>query len=595
MGLLKKTNTTSEFPVSEKKDEIKQIIPKPRICCVDLTLDVVEALTTADYNLYSGTLGAIREVPNKHRNDSQLLQLDYDFPENFQEYDILVLDLTNEIKKEFKALSVDEKKTRGHSSFFLSCSFPTNIFDPRPLSASFLANKINEVGDRKFIQVVFASQKYEVDYEIVEITAGYPERHPNEKHSLYGFNPGLPISESRYGTEVSVCSVREDIYNLVKKYIAGITYEQTFHHPTEWVKEKGSSVPVASLFPLIRNINQEIISFVQTNKNFITFVFPNIQDKSAFLSDFFKNVLPALYPDVFPFSTQFKWIEHPEYYIPNLQQLLDEKVKLAEDFEANNAQIEIKISENNKRFKFLHELITETDDKLVHAIFAFLKFLEFKNVTIKDEESHSIREEDLQVELDNGILVIETKGIGGTSTDSDCSQISKIKHRRCKERNAFDVSALYIVNHQRFLPPLKRKNPPFTEQQLEDAKNDERGLLSTWQLFNLYNEIQNGLISKEAARQQMLAYGLIEFKPKLGTSIGLPKELYKNGQIAIVDIINTKIKQGDNLLLERDGIFKRSKIISLQLDGKDVPEVLNGEVGIKLDQKITKGTTLWSN
>ncbi|MGD0710680.1 MAG: hypothetical protein ABR968_05810, partial [Bacteroidales bacterium] len=201
---------------------------------------------------------------------------------------------------------------------------------------------------------------------------------------------------------------------------------------------------------------------------------------------------------------------------------------------------------------------------------------------------------DIQVELDKGILVIETKGIGGTSTDSDCSQISKIKHRRCKDRNAFDVWALYIVNHQRFLPPINRKNPPFTENQIADAKNDERGLLTTWQLFSLYNEIQCGLISKEEAKNQILQYGLVVFKPKLLTNIGIPKELFKGGQVAVIQLTNTKIKIGDTIILEKDNRFTKTKVVSLQLIDKDVNEVINGEVGIKLDSKITKGSTLWT-
>ena len=71
--------------------------------------------------------------------------------------------------------------------------------------------------------------------------------------------------------------------------------------------------------------------------------------------------------------------------------------------------------------------------------------------------------------------------IGGTSKDEECSQIFKIKSRRMKELKRFDVFGLYIVNHQKHLPPLNRENPPFTENQIQDAINDERGLLTTWQ------------------------------------------------------------------------------------------------------------------
>lgn len=206
-----------------------------------------------------------------------------------------------------------------------------------------------------------------------------------------------------------------------------------------------------------------------------------------------------------------------------------------------------------------------------------------------------MKEEDVQVELDNGILVIEVKGIGGTSTDGECSQVSKIKHRREKERKSFDVFALYIVNHQRYLPPLNRTNPPFNEQQIADAISDERGLLSTWQLFNLYNEINAGLISKEEARAQILQFGYVAFKPKLTSNIGQPKEILKGGMVVILDISNTEIKVNDTIIIEKGGAYSKAKIISLQLDDKAVQTATNGEVGIKLDVKISKNSTLWTH
>ncbi len=575
------------------KAEQMELIPKPRICCIDLTNEVTESLKSSGYNIFEGSLGAVVEVPNKRRDDSQLCSLDFNFPVNFHEFDILILDLTNEIKKEFKPLSTDDRKSRKQTIVSLVCRYPANLFDPRPLSASLLGTRIGEVQNRKFIQIVFASDNYDIDYEFIEISDGYPKSHPIEKYSIYSFNSQIPLSQPRIGKEVSICSIRDDIFNLLKKHSSDLNYEQTFHHPTEWNNEKEQYVPSTKFLPLIKNINEEIVSFIQVLGNHITLVLPNIKDKKEFTSELLKSILPSQYPDVFPFSTQFKWIESPDYYTPNQQALINEKIHLQDEFEKKQLAIDNKISDNNKKYKFLHDLLTETDNKLVSAVYSFLKFLEFKNVTLMDEKSATIKEEDIQVEHENGILVIETKGIGGTSTDSDCSQISKIKHRRCKERNAFDVWALYIVNHQRFLPPLSRRNPPFTENQIEDAKNDERGLVTTWQLFNLYSNIQSGLITKQEARKQILDYGLVKFKPKMTANIGQPKELFKNGQIAIVNLSNTKIKVGDIIIVEKENSFSKTKVISLQVDNKDVNETENGEVGIKVDIKIAKGAILW--
>ncbi len=40
------------------------------------------------------------------------------------------------------------------------------------------------------------------------------------------------------------------------------------------------------------------------NENHLTFVFPNLNDKSGFLTVFLKNVAPSFHPELYPFSTQ---------------------------------------------------------------------------------------------------------------------------------------------------------------------------------------------------------------------------------------------------------------------------------------------------
>jgi len=569
------------------------VIERPRICCVDLTQSDFDALTKEKYNLFQGTLGAIMKVPNTARHNSSYILLDYLLPTNFHEYDILILDLTNEQKKEYKSDEHIVRETKRNSIVQLTCSYPTTIFDPRPLTASFLQRDVSEINSRIFIEIVFACENYEIEYETVKITDGCPERLPNERHNIYSFNGSIYLAGSKTGKEVEVCSAREDLFSLLTKHSKDLIYEQTFYHPTTRSSEKGNH-PDPNFIPLLTNINNEIVSFAKFDKHLITFVIPNIKDKASFLIEFLKNICPSIVPELFPFSTQFKWKESQEYFLPNHSTLLKEKEQAEESYRNKFKEIDGRISENLTKYKFLHDLITETGDELVRAVHKFLKWLEFEKVEIKDELATNILEEDIQVEHEKGLLIIETKGIGGTSSDSDCSQISKIKLRRCKERKSFDVYALYIVNHQRYQPPLSRKNPPFSEYQITDAQNDERGLLTTWQLFNLYFDIQNSIITKEDARTELIKFGLVEFKPKTKEKLDVPKQILKNGHVIILDITNIKLKIGQALLAEKNNRFYRVKITSIQLDNKPATEVENGEVGLGLDTKIANGTTLWT-
>jgi hypothetical protein len=190
-------------------------------------------------------------------------------------------------------------------------------------------------------------------------------------------------------------------------------------------------------------------------------------------------------------------------------------------------------------------------------------------------------------------LVIEVKGLAGTSTDSDCSQVSKIKYRRARERQRFDVFALYIVNHERFKPPEARRNPPFSREQITDADNDERGLLTTYQLFQLYFDIEEGLVTKEDAREALKRFGLVEFDPSASELLGVPAELHYGDKVAILELKGISLRIGDALVLRSGGRLLKVIVVGLQVQSKDVEIAAEGEVGVKVDQKIPKGAQVW--
>ena len=270
-----------------------------------------------------------------------------------------------------------------------------------------------------------------------------------------------------------------------------------------------------------------------------------------------------------------------------------EKDDIKKEYEIKIKQKEAEIFSNRKKYSFLHDILTETGDKLVDSIIKYLKWLGFQNVVDMDDNYESIKEEDIQIENSKGLLVIEVKGIGGTSKDMECSQISKIKYRRAKERDSFDVFGLYIVNHQRHLPAKRRENPPFTKEQKQDAVNEERGLVTTWALFNLYYDIQNGIITKEDAKESFYEYGLIYFKPKNIALVGKIDEIYLKGEVFILNLNGIEIKTGDNLFIEKNNQFRKLTILEIKLDDKVVTKIDKGEVGIKGNIIVSKKSKVW--
>ena len=392
---------------------------------------------------------------------------------------------------------------------------------------------------------------------------------------------------------MNICKSIDDLQNLLEKYRTNTHYNQTFEHPTEW--KGGKNEKYENFIPLITNINGEIVSYLEVNKYKNLIIFPQIKDKANFIPEFLSKIAPSLFPELFPYSTTFEWKNQEEYWLPNLEKLLNEKKLIEQEFKDKLERKENEVNTNNIKYSFLHELITETGDELVEAVIKFLHWLEFKNVKNFDtsNDSSNILEEDIQIDIPEDLLIIECKGIGGTSTDSDCSQISKIKHRRCKQRNKFDVFALYLVNHQRYQPPLKRQNPPFNEHQIQDAINDERGLLTTWQLYQLYDLVQNEIISKEEARNIFKNFGLVEFKPQNLEFIDEVLELFENGKICIINIKNCPLSINEEIIVEKNGKFFKAQIIDIQLNGKSVINTSEGELGIKLNIPIKKKSKLW--
>jgi hypothetical protein len=119
------------------------------------------------------------------------------------------------------------------------------------------------------------------------------------------------------------------------------------------------------------------------------------------------------------------------YWLPNHKELLDNKKANKLEYEERTDRIDEDINENLCKFSFLHDILTETGENLVKALINYMSWLGFSDVIEYDSTNHAsiVLEEDIQIPIKEGLLIIECKGIGGTSTDADCSQISKIKHR----------------------------------------------------------------------------------------------------------------------------------------------------------------------
>lgn len=588
------TVINKESKIEESNEEIASLIEKPRICIFDMD-KAANQLKEKNYNVYSGSLGSLIRVPNKERYDSKICLLNYDFPPNLHEYDIIVIDQASFKTIDYNPEHHERSSTKENKAVYLLSSYPQTIFDPRPIAGFLMSKSLKDFYKRGGLVITFAAEFEELEYETLIIDSDGPRQSRSggrSTYSNYSFIGNIPHHENKTGSQFQIEDINDSLRSTIEKFSEGLTYHSTFYHPELWDSNDRKKLD-ETFYPILRNSNDEVISFFKIDGELGFLVFPQIQNKGGFMVEIFDSFLPEINPKLFPYSTNFKWVENQDYWLPNHSDLLEKKSQIEAEYQIKLKNADKEISNNLDHFKFLHGLLTGTGDKLVKSVERFLKFLEFDEVINLDEQNPPIKEEDLQVTLDDGLLVIEVKGIGGFPKDNDCNQIAKIKYRRSKERNSFDVYALAIINHQRYLPPKKRTNPPFTKNQISDAVNEERGLITTWRLFNLFFEISEGIITKEDAKQSLLDFGLIQFEPSNIEFVGSPKEIHYNGKVVVLDLQKQALKIGDPLFVKMHDRFFFTEIKSIQQNGKEIDVAETGEVGIKIDQKMDMDSEIW--
>jgi len=572
-----------------------QIKEKPKICAIDLKQEIVEALRAKGLHCFSGTLGSQIKVPNSSRYNKHQCLLNFNFPPNLHEYDIVIVDLQEQAPIEYIESEHTHPFFKGSEQLVWLSSYPETIFDPRPISSSILGRRLEDFSSKETLIIVLCSTEEMSEYHPVKVTRnGYCEER-SVQYSLYRFIPCLQIKYNKRGENVVVSNIREDIKGLLQKYSKNFIYNIVFQHPTKWMQDERKHIERNDFLPLLLNSNDEIIGFIDFSPGkSVVLAFPQLRnEKKNFLLELIDELLPGLFPNIFPYSEQFSWLRSKNYLLPNQANLQAKKVKIEDEYKAALIKIEEEISKNQFKYQFLHNLITETGSLLVKSVEHFFVWLGFENIVNMDEINPDIKEEDLQVPLENGLLVVEVKGIGGTSKDSECSQISKIKYRRARERNSFDVFALYIVNHQRYLPPLERRNPPFSEHQITDAQTDERGLLTTYELFKLYANIEEGFITKEDARLSLLKYGLVQFLPSNSYLLGYPLEVHHKRQVIILYISNITLNKGASVIVCNKEAWFRAEILEIRLNNEMVETVSEGEIGVRLSCSVLKTSELW--
>ena len=567
-------------------------IQKTNVCCLDLTQECVDYIKSLDLNVYEGSLGSVFSINwghNTYRATKPVL-IDINIPVNLHEYHVFIHDMENPHVREYKIAEHHLKEINSEESRLIEFRQPVNTLDLRPFGTCRLASRFKEISGERRIEILFVGGEIVVDY-YSNVINGSDSRNIGKISNIENWH--LVSGKEKHGQRVKL----ED-NNLSKRLFDGrlnnTKYHRVFYLPTKVVADK--QVTDEHFVSLLSNESGECVSYVYyCSDDYVKFVLPQVEDKVGLLEELFENCLFKIFSDYFPDVEARNWIYSETYLLPDEKEIEHRIENKRKEYEKAIADLKEQAKTIREEKGHLKRLLTESGSTLVTAVKSLLEWLGFENVIDKDDtlKGGELKEEDLCFEYEGNHIYMEVKGINGTSTDAECSQVDKVVNRRMRELKTTNVHGVYVVNHQKNIEPLKRKTPPFNETQIKDAENQSRTLVYTAQLFSLYFDIENGYITKEQARKTLLKPGLAQFHSHMH-SLGVPYNYFKDDTVICLDLHNVQICVGDTLYFE-DALQRLvgRKVVSIEQEKNSLDKTENGETGIMLDGKIPRNREIF--
>lgn len=538
--------------------------------------DIANKLSES-YNIEIGNLGINKVVDFGEYVRTRYVNLEYKTVDNLHEYSVIIIDLQNENETRNY---INNKKEVENAEYLFELNYPKQIFNPTSLVLHFMKNNMRVPS----LKIIFAGSAYTETYDLVKVLNQQQYSHP-EKHVYNVYEVIQSNVISKYGKKI--ISVNHKLSNLIMKYTS--EYKAIFHLPYVWDSDSQKSIIDPNFIPLLKNQDDEVISYIGYSKNSgYELLLPVCDKKDELIDELLTSYLPEILPEIFPESKEFEWIKDKEFMHKEIFEIEEKKKDAKAAYESRIQLLNSKIDEINQQYKFLNDLLTATGEELVQAICKYFDWLGYTEVKAIDGSEDVLRE-DIQIIDNEKMYIIEVKGIGGTSTDSECAQVAKHRRKREKEYPDKTIIPIYIVNHQRYKSPALRQNPPFSKDQIDYALSDERGLLTTWQLYKQYRLIEDKIFTKEETRDALYEYGVISLIPRNLKYIGTYSEYFKKPKAGILILNKTKIKVGDEVYAKKDERWIYTKINSIRVNDIDVEYAESGEVGLVTDIELENG------
>ncbi|MCX8491250.1 MAG: hypothetical protein ORN54_09305, partial [Cyclobacteriaceae bacterium] len=472
---------------------------------------------------------------------------------NYTEQEIVIVDLHYEVGE----YPIGEK-SRPDDEYDCWGKCDHGFLDPRMRTAAQVRDDFDRILNTGGVVVVFAESKTPGSIQWAQKRYGNLVNARSLNWSEWDFISAfrnLNVS-STHGEEMTVVDPNTSIGKLLKSHLPGSSYKCTIEAKYQ------TTEPWTAL---IKNKFKQTVALYQQCSSGLVIVLPQLKDKTGFLKSLFTGVLPEMAPHLFPGIEQGRWTHLPEYELPEILLLHDQRRQLESKFQVDIAALDKQELEVRINSGWMHDLLTQTGDPLVAAVHMGLKTLGFNHVInmdiLRDREGQS-RREDLQIHDASQILVVDVKGIANLPGDADVLQANKHANLLMHEKSRTDIFGLSLVNHQRHICPMQRDNEwPFRKELIDVALQSKLGLLTAWDFYRL---VKNARLNKwkfEHVQPILYQHGRIEIVPAHYKYLGKVTKVWteKFG----IDIESGTIAVGARFAIEFSELFEEADATAL--------------------------------
>jgi hypothetical protein len=256
-----------------------------------------------------------------------------------------------------------------------------------------------------------------------------------------------------------------------------------------WAWHGNGTIPVDFIIAW-NSINCEVACELNFKDGKI-FLFPLIK-KPDQLPEYISEIIRSIEVFMgFPVSSQPDWFERYNY---------EHELALKDE--------ESKISNQLKEIELIKSILYIYGNSLSRRICKLLNNIGFKADWTELKAKH-----DIEIDFNGTTGIVEVRGLKGPANNEDIRQLLDHYLEYFEKHQHNNVKGIFIINHFRETDP-KDRGSPFTDAAIKIAERQDFCLITTLDLFKIYDSYLNKKLSLDDLRAQIIGSNGLFQKPK---------------------------------------------------------------------------------